>query len=148
MSDSKNILINILTRTSNRPAGFRLCRQSIVNQTYKNIKHFVSYEDEKSLEYINDQEIIKIKVEKEKKGLIKNEKGYLYAPYNLYLNKLISNIKEGWILFLDDDDNLFHNKVIEEVVKEIQKGDEDTIYIWQMRYPNGLVLPPNDSFKT
>ena len=49
----EEVLINILTRTSNRPIGFYNCHQSVIKQTYKNIKHFVTYENDSDLKYIN-----------------------------------------------------------------------------------------------
>jgi hypothetical protein len=50
-------------------------------------------------------------------------------------------------MFLDDDDHLLHNKVLQEIVEAINKVDEDTMFIWQMRYPNGKVLPSKEHFK-
>jgi hypothetical protein len=51
--ESSAPLINILTRTSNRPNGFKRCRESIENQTYKNIRHIVSIDN------LNDEEYVK-----------------------------------------------------------------------------------------
>lgn len=144
----KDILINILTRSSNRPIGFYNCRLSIVNQTYKNIKQFVSYENDIDLEYLQYDEINKVKVEKYRGKVLVHSNGYLPAPYNLYCNQLMTHIEDGWILFLDDDDHLLHNNVISEIVSEIKKADEDTLFIWQMRYPNGKVLPTKKHFQT
>jgi hypothetical protein len=145
MPKQEEVLINILTRTSNRPVGFKNCRQSVVKQTYKNVKHFVTYETDLDLNYIKNSDVIKIKVQKPKE--VKKSEGLIYAPYNLYCNELLSNIDEGWILFLDDDNNLLHNRVLEEIVSEVKKADTDTIFIWQMRYPNGYVLPLKKHFR-
>jgi hypothetical protein len=143
-----DVLINILTRTSNRPVGFYNCRQSILKQAYKNIRQYVGYEDEADEIYLNEELINKVKVNKYKGEVLINPEGYLHAPYNLYCNELLSHIEDGWILFLDDDDHLLHNKVIKEIVSEINKADEDTLFIWQMRYPNGKVLPTKKHFQT
>jgi len=56
------ILINILTRTSGRPNGFNKCRKSIENQTYIQIKHLVSYDDNNDLHYLKKYDCEKIKV--------------------------------------------------------------------------------------
>jgi hypothetical protein len=57
---------------------------------------------------------------------------------------LLDQVEDGWILFLDDDDHLYHNKVLEEIVSNLQQNyDEDAMYVWQMRYPDGRVLPTN-----
>jgi len=135
------VLINILTRTSNRPIGFYNCRKSITNQTYKNIKQYISFENNVDLGYLDDEEIYKVKVEKYNGEVLTNPEGHLHAPYNLYCNELLAQIEDGWILFLDDDDHLLHNNVIKEIVSEIHKSNEDTLFIWQMRYPNGKILP-------
>jgi len=52
----KNPLINILVRTSNRPNFFAKCYQSIREQTYKNIRLIVSYDDEFTKEYTSGYE--------------------------------------------------------------------------------------------
>jgi len=119
---------------------------SIVNQTYKNVNHIVSYDNEKDLDYLNLYDAKKVKVNKNI-PVVEHEKGYIHAPYNLYCNTLLNEVEEGWIIFLDDDDNLLHNKVLEEVVAQIKHGDEDTLFIWQMRYPNGRILPNKVHFK-
>jgi hypothetical protein len=144
---NSNIIINILTRTSNRPLGFMNCHQSITRQTYKKVKYYVSYENEIDEKYIEFDGILKVKVERYAGELLVNPNGYKHAPYNLYCNILLENIDDGWILFLDDDDHLLHNRVLQELVSEIHKHDEDTIFIWQMRYPNGKVLPTKKHFK-
>ena len=50
----EEILINILTRTSNRPIGFLNNYHSVSNQTYKNINHLVSYEYEEDLKHYQE----------------------------------------------------------------------------------------------
>jgi hypothetical protein len=61
---------------------------------------------------------------------------------------MLSNVENGWVLFLDDDNNLLHNNVIQEIVSEIKEADEDTLFIWQIRYPNGKVLPKKAHFNS
>lgn len=145
-SREKSILINVLTRTSNRPLGFENCHRSLINQTYKNIKHIVSYEDNNDLQYLNKYDVVKVKVDKYKGKKKTNINGYIFAPYNSYCNALLNNVEDGWILFLDDDDNLLHNKVLEELVSEIKKTQEETMFIWQMRYPDGDIIPSKNQF--
>ncbi|WP_055435399.1 glycosyltransferase [Lacinutrix algicola] len=147
LKENQNILINVLTRTSNRPFGFSNCHNSVVNQTYKHVKHIVSYDNEKDLDYLNLYNVEKVKVNKDI-SITKHKEGYIYAPYNLYCNALLNKVTEGWVVFLDDDDNLLHNKVLEDIVSQIRKGNEDTLFIWQMRYPNGRILPSKAHFKS
>jgi hypothetical protein len=35
-----------------------------------------------------------------------------YSPHNLYFNEMYGKITEGWIIFLDDDDNLIGENCI------------------------------------
>lgn len=150
MKTRDNITINILTRTSNRPNGFKQCYESVRQQTYPNIKHFVSYDNNLTFEYIKDLDVSPVEVIKSK-GIDKpqvDSEGNLYAPYNLYCNELLDKVVDGWIMFLDDDDRLYHDCIISELVKEIEKHSEDTLFISRMRYPNGKVLPSSASIKT
>ncbi len=141
---------NILTRTSNRPNGFDRCYNSIKNQTYKNINHIVSYDDDKDLYYLDNYDVSKIKINREE--IIKNDTSidpknpnFWFSPHNLYLNVLLEHVSDGWIIFLDDDDMLLSDTVIEEINNFLV--DEDTMLIWQMRYPNGMILPNNSDYK-
>jgi len=94
-------LINVLTRTNKRPQAFKRCVDSINSQSYKNIRHIVSVHNEESYEYaINSCDTVVMV--KEEMG--KPQYGNNYEPYNLYINKLIDEVKGGYIMFLDDDD--------------------------------------------
>jgi len=142
--------VNILTRTSNRPIGFKICEESIKNQTYSNINHIVSYDNDKDLNYLGN---CKNKIKINRSEIIKNDKSknpnnpsFWFSPHNLYCNSLLDEVEEGWVMYLDDDDMLYDKTVIEKIVKNIV--DEDTILIWKMRYPDGRCLPDSHSFKT
>jgi len=140
--ESPTPLINILTRTSNRPNGFKRCRESIENQTYKNIRHIVSIDNLNDEEYVKNHNVDYFFMDKEaisKENDIPDPKTGTRFIYNLYLNHLINEVKEGWVLFLDDDDYLADNNTVQKMVNAI-KNTTDLI-LWQMKYPNGQVLP-------
>jgi hypothetical protein len=143
-------LINILTRTSNRPKGFKINAESVKNQTYDNINHIVCTDDKESIPYIKECGVDTfIFVDREK--LIKEDKNPNpntgpYSPHNLYLNEMIKTIESGWIMYVDDDDRLVNNTIIDNIVKNIE--DEDTIMYWKMRYLNKNVLPDSHTFNT
>lgn len=138
-------LINILTRTSNRPVGFSINYESISTQTYDNINHIVGYDNDSDLEYLNGYDnILKVKIDRDE--LIKNDTSVnpntgKYSPHNLYLNELIKHVESGWIIYLDDDDRFMHNRVIEQIVKEINKVDDDTLLVWRFKLGDRLILP-------
>ena len=139
-------LINILTRTSNRPNFFNRNVNSVNSQTYKNIRHIVSYDNDGDLEYINKHNnLTLVKIDKDK--LIRednspNPNTGKYSPHNLYFNEMLKVVEEGWVIFLDDDDLFYDENSLEIIVNNIL--DDDTMVIWQMNFINGLILPPTD----
>lgn len=140
-------LINILTRTSNRPNAFKRCYDSIHNQTYKNIRHLVSYDDVKDLNYLNNYKNIDLcKINKLKLIYLdesKNPNTGKYSPHNLYFNEMHKFIKEGWVMYLDDDDYLANETVLEEIVSSINPNTD--FILWQMKFVNGNLIPSNDT---
>jgi glycosyltransferase involved in cell wall biosynthesis len=94
-------LINILIRTSNRPTLFKRCLDSILSQSYSNVRIIVSVDQE--VNYV-PQWIETIEVQKHPE---------LKYGYDLYLNDLKALVNEGWYFFLDDDDVLAPNVLSE-----------------------------------
>lgn len=149
MNNANHITINVLTRTSNRPNGFKQCYDSVRQQTYPNVRHYVSYDNEETFNYISGFDVIPVAVIKEsnqEKSRVDSE-GNLYAPYNLYCNDLLEQVHEGWIMFLDDDDRLFHDGVLNAIVELISKSNEDTLYVGRMRFPNGKLTPSKEAME-
>ena len=142
-------MINILTRTSNRPKGFDFNRQIVKSQTYKNIKHIVSYDNEQTKLYLdNYDDIVTIPVNREL--LIKQDKSLIPGitwrlPHNLYFNELHKHVDEGWVVFLDDDDSYVDEHVVQTIVDNLP--DEDDILVWQMIMPNNIIIPSNMVFE-
>lgn len=95
-------MINVLIRTSYRPYGFLNTLESIYQQSYKNVRIIVSYDDEKALNYIPDN-VDKIRVHKHDALFF----------YDNYCNKLKSQVTDGWFFFLDDGDVLSHPTILE-----------------------------------
>jgi hypothetical protein len=138
-------LINIITRTSGRPNGFAINRNSILNQNYKNVRHIVCTDDKKSILYI-EKNGVKDYHFINKDELIKKDKSLnpntgKRFPYNLYFNEMIKLVDEGWIIYLDDDDRFVDNTCLQQVVDLIKNADEDTIIYWRLVYSNGKYLP-------
>ena len=50
------VKLNILIRTSNRPAYFEKCIQSVLNQEYYNYHVYITYDDNLSLNYLKKYE--------------------------------------------------------------------------------------------
>jgi hypothetical protein len=87
-------LINILIRTSNRPALFARCLDSILTQSYKNIRIIVSVDQE--VNYV-PRWIETIEV---------TPRPDLEYGYDLYINDLKKCVTDGWFIVVDDDDIL------------------------------------------
>jgi len=130
--------INILIRTSNRMNLFMRCMESIRNQTYKDVNIIVSADDEATAKYVRRSGIEPVMVEKKAKTSTET------APWNRYLNNLMDHVKGGWILFLDDDDYLADNTVLEKAAKNLT--DDNVIYFLKMRWPTGRIIPSNENF--
>lgn len=120
MSDKP--LINILIRTSKRPAEFKRCLNSIVKQSYPNIRIIIGYDNEAALKYIP-------------KGLetvfVTGDRNLPYW-YDTYCNQLKSLVNDGYFFFLDDDDILNPN-----VLKDIPLNNQAIIV--QLQRVNNVV---------
>lgn len=139
--------LNILTRTSNRPKAFKRNADSIKKQTYSNINHIVGTDDVDSFDYISAEGFENI-VYFDRENLIKQDKSINpntgpFSPHNLYMNELHKSIKDGWVMYLDDDDYIIDEGGIQEIMDVINSHDEDTIVYWRMVYSNGKHLPIN-----
>ena len=139
-------LVNILTRTSGRPKYFKNCIESIKNQTYSNINHIVSVDDDVSEAYVKKYTDNYIRVERfggKISSLDNITRSRRPAPYNLYLNDLRKEVKEGWIVYLDDDDQFLENTAIEEIINTVR--NEDDLAIWKVKFPD-RIIPPQSLF--
>lgn len=95
------MLINILIRTSYRPNGFKRALQSVLNQTHKDVRIIVSYDNHNALRYIPDT-VEKIRVHR-------GEGKYFYDDYCNQLKGMVTN---GYFMFLDDDDFLINPDIL------------------------------------
>jgi uncharacterized protein (UPF0297 family) len=138
-------LINILTRTSNRPKFFKRCVESVQNQTYENVKHIVSYDNENDLNYIkNYGHLTLVKIDRDK--IIKEDESInpntgIYSPHNLYFNEMFKFVNDGWIIILDDD-NIFSKKNSLEIISKFLINEESLV-LWQIEHINHNTIPPN-----
>lgn len=102
-------LINILIRTSYRPALFARCIESIEQQTYKHTHVIVGYDNNNALDYI-PRGMDKVPVSANKG---------LPVYYDLYCNELKKYVDTGWFMFLDDDDVLDRPTALEEITQHL-----------------------------
>ena len=140
-------IINILTRTSNRPNYFKACCASIDSQTYSNINHIVGTDDPNSEAYITKHREDFLYIDPQKYKHSKN-KTFWYggnetpAWWNSYLNEMYKFVKDGWIMFLDDDDHFTSINSVSIISNHIK--NEDTLFFWDVGFP-GYTIPRHGS---
>lgn len=140
----KKPLINILIRTSSRPNYFNGCVESIYKQKYKNWNIIIGVDDLKSLSYTQPAKGRDI-IYDYKNYVIptppKSEEYGIPFRYNLYINDLQNEVKNGYIIIIDDDDKLYDEYSLQKIADTV-KTDDDLVF-WRVKFPNRLV--PSDS---
>jgi len=126
-------MVNILIRTSGRPNFFNECMRSIREQTYKNVNVIVGTDDEASAQYVTPYKVIPVRYIPNKDipdAPVKLADGRTCygkkAHYNLYLNELAKEVRDGWVLYLDDDAIFSSPGSLEEMMRNIH-SDKDFI---------------------
>jgi len=138
-------LINILTRTSRRPKFFEVCKNSIENQTYKNIRHIICIDNDESEEYVKGLDFIRV----HKKTLPNNATidGHkeIVKPYNLYFNDLLSEVEGGWVMFMDDDDCFMDNGCLQIIA---DNAINSRALFWKVYITSKQIVPRSPISKT
>jgi len=131
-------IINILIRNTYRPKYFQKCIKSVLSQSYNNYKIIMCYDDDNCLEYLNDY-MNHEKMEIFKVSDVDKTQEYFY---NLYCNELLEHVKDGWIIFLDDDD-MFTNDNALLKISSIMKN-EDNILLWKVKLSENIIVYPRN----
>lgn len=135
-------MINILTRTSNRPKYFKTCCDSINYQSYKDINHIIGVDDIKSIPYVKEYTSNYIYIDPLKYKHNQN-KNFWYNPTNMgdtpawwnsYFNDMYSLLKPGWVMFLDDDDQFIYENSLEYITSNLI--NEDSLIFWKVQFLN------------
>jgi len=77
-------------------------------------------------------------------GIELDDPNFWLTPYNLYCNVGLDLVKDGWIIFLDDDNYLLNETSLEEITKQL--NDEDCAHIWKIEYDDLSTMPSEKSF--
>ncbi len=128
--------INILIRTSNRPESFTKCINSILSQKYDNYNVIICYDKEESKLYLDNYKDNE-KIEYFSINIVNPNK----YKFNLYCNHLMDKVTDGYIMFLDDDDILCHDLVL-NIINDHLKTENDLL-IWRFMRPDKLIYPKN-----
>lgn len=126
--------INILIRNTYRPNTFSKCIQSVLMQEYTNYRIIMCYDDDRCMEYLeeyrNHNKIELFKVNRE------TEASHFY---NLYCNHLLDRVRDGWILFLNDDNMLAHPDTLKKINNNIKT--EGDIIFWKVKLGEHIIYP-------
>lgn len=128
--------INILTRTGKREKQFNTLKNTILNQTYKNIRHIKSNDNPKCTYLLEETDVFLVhKNEKIREGF-----------YNLYVNELAKQVTDGWVIILDDDCKLTDDNFIQNLASECSNSNPKDVLIFKSRVGTYGILPPDDDF--
>ena len=133
---NEDVLVNIITRTHNRPKYFKVCKDSINNQTHENINHIIGSDIE--CDYTDY-----FKLELSEAVTEKPDIGTYPAPWNLHLNELGKHAIDGWVMYLDDDDKFTSKDALKIIVSNIDNTDQ--ILLWRVNI-NGWIVPSEEAF--
>ena len=142
-------VVNVLVRTSGRPRFFENCYKSVRKQYYRNINLIVSCDDEETRLYVasySPDTIVEFKrTENVNTGNQTFVPGHSSKPFppNEYFNEMMQQAKEGYIIYLDDDDVFTCPEAVSTIVEQID--NEDQMLFWRVQFP-GFLIPDNKYF--
>ena len=128
--------INILVRTHNREVMFLECMNSILKQSYTNYTVYISAQTKEDYAYV--AKYIKDNNLHKQFNVIMGISTPGQYHYNNFCNQLIYLVNEGWILFLDDDDQFTTRHALRCIAQNI---DESTMVLWKYKRPDKLIFP-------
>lgn len=146
---NRHTFFNILVRTSGRPNYFAACIDSIRQQNYRHYQILVSYDDAETYEYVRhypDVQAISVEKETETPPRRTNSSKHLevFLP-NLYFNTLMQHCREGFVLFLDDDDCLLDKDALKNLDQHIT--GPDNLLFWRVRFSQQRLVPSDTYFR-
>ena len=134
--------INILIRNSYRPNYFLKCIDSILNQNIdkEKIKIYICYDDIRCLEYLNNYS------KYENITLFSVDYIDCNQPffYNLYCNELLDKVENGWIIFMDDDNEFTSSNSLQIIYNNIIQANSNNILIWKIKINENIIIFPNN----
>ncbi len=140
--------VNILIRTHNRPNYFSDCYKSIVRQTYPNINIITGYYSESADKYLIPYKVRPLKYDEFTGEIPLKEDSVNYgAPFghNSYMNNFKSEIKDGYVIWLDDDDAFNDNTAVAQIVSKIKS--ENDLVLWRTKVGDRLI-PSAKNFRS
>lgn len=123
-------MFTVLTRTSNRPRYFTVCRESVFRQTVK--PYWIVSTDDDNDTYLYDDprpdQVIRVQREQGRGS-------------NLYFNTMRLYVPglAPWVIHLDDDDQFTHDRALEVIQQHIPH--ENALILWRVQIPERIIPP-------
>jgi len=108
---------------------------SIFGQTYQNFGVIICYDDNRCLEYLHEYKIHPQMSIYKAPEVCKKEPFF----YNLYCNFLLEKVTDGWIVFIDDDDQFTEKSSLMQMSQTIMSTDD--FLLWKVRIGTHVVFP-------
>ena len=130
------VTINILTRTGNREKYFNTLKNTIINQTYKNIRHIKSNDNPKCTYLSEETDVFQVQ----------KNKNLGDAFYNVYINDIAKKVTNGWVIILDDDCKLTDDNFMQNLATECSNSNLKEVLIFRSKINNYGILPTSIDF--
>jgi len=127
--------INIITRTHNRPWYFKIHKASVDMQT-KKVNHIIG--SDVACDYVKKYVRYPQLKSNWKQKILAGWTNW-HTPRNLYINRLLDEVKTGYCIILDDDDMFLDNQAVEKIIKIID-NKKNLMVIRKVKFPN-IILP-------
>lgn len=127
-------MIYVITRTNNRPNKFRLCAETVQEQTV-DCTHVMLCENEIA-GYVHPYHFVPMEKTTQAHVMVKGD----FKHYNQYLDWALQNIgSDGdYFAFLDDDNFYLRPDALELAIKE---GANSDLIMWRVNVSNNIVVP-------
>jgi glycosyltransferase involved in cell wall biosynthesis len=132
-------LINILMRTHERPRLFARAVNSIKTQTYPHWNLIISADTSETEKYVRRAGYVPVVVSRDPDPAVE-------FPAQLYMPDLMDQVKDGWIIVVDDDDYFLKTNALEDIAEKLI--NPDALYCWHMRSPEGEIVPGEEFYGT
>jgi hypothetical protein len=139
--------LNVLIRTHNRPNYFAECMRSILSQDYPNIRVIVGYHTDEADLYTTKYPVTPVRYQPASKKIPKHINRYEYGqgfPSNEYLNNLVAEVSDGYILLMDDDDAFTGSDAASKIMQKIIGGK--SLVMWRI-FAMGRIIPSDATWK-
>jgi len=129
------MLVNVISRLSNKRLHTEMMIRSVTGQTYQPINHILGADVE--LDFMDKSKYIELKL-----GELEYPQPYIStypAPYNKHCETLGKHCKEGWVCYMDYDDMYTREDSIETIVKHIKHDNQ--MLVWKVQITPQFIVP-------